>query len=384
MIIIDKIRKFLADIPRQQFVNYSRLQIVNVVISCYEQVIEIVDKINEFIDKVNAGEYKGDKGDKGEPFYYSDFTTEQLASLKGEPGYTPIKGVDYFDGDKGETGSKGDTGEKGDAFTYEDFTNEQIEDLKKPAKDAAEIANNASQEAHNTVVQINDAMININSKLYNLESIVNQANAKAENANQNSSSTLNVAEDAKSKAQEAINIAKGRAKGYVFDTKNDLDIWLQNTINVNNLNIGDNLYIRAINQPDYWWDGENIQQLETEHPDLSGYVKNTDYASKTIGGVVKINEGYGIKIFSDGTLSVNLATNSDIDNKKSSSKSIVPANLDYAVKTSISSNTIELTNAERVKAQKWLGLTPITFEEYEALTDKTGINFVYPIDYVEE
>ena len=43
------------------------------------------------------------KGDKGDPFTYSDFTTGQLEALKGD---------------------------KGDPFTYEDFTPEQIEALK--------------------------------------------------------------------------------------------------------------------------------------------------------------------------------------------------------------------------------------------------------------
>ena len=32
---------------------------------------------------------------------------EYLESLKGEDGYTPIKDVDYFDGDKGDKGDKG-------------------------------------------------------------------------------------------------------------------------------------------------------------------------------------------------------------------------------------------------------------------------------------
>ena len=36
-------------------------------------------------------------------------------------GYTPVKGVDYFDGEKGD---------KGDPFTYEDFTPEQLASLK--------------------------------------------------------------------------------------------------------------------------------------------------------------------------------------------------------------------------------------------------------------
>ena len=64
------------------------------------------------------------KGEKGDAFTYADFTAEQLARLKGEKGdtgqdgYTPKKGIDYFDG------------AKGDAFTYEDFTPAQLAALK--------------------------------------------------------------------------------------------------------------------------------------------------------------------------------------------------------------------------------------------------------------
>jgi len=51
-----------------------------------------------------SGEFKGDRG---EPFTYEDFTPEQLEELKGDPGYTPIKGKDYFDGNPGYTPVKG-------------------------------------------------------------------------------------------------------------------------------------------------------------------------------------------------------------------------------------------------------------------------------------
>lgn len=51
---------------------------------------------------------------------------EWLESLHGEDGYTPIKGVDYFDGEKGDKGDKGDKGEAGTAeqwiFTLADGT----------------------------------------------------------------------------------------------------------------------------------------------------------------------------------------------------------------------------------------------------------------------
>lgn len=53
------------------------------------------------------------KGEKGDPFTYDDFTPEQLASLKGEKGndgYTPVKGKDYFDGKDGINGKDGSDG----------------------------------------------------------------------------------------------------------------------------------------------------------------------------------------------------------------------------------------------------------------------------------
>jgi hypothetical protein len=46
---------------------------------------------------------KGPKGDIGDSFTYDDFTPEQLAALKGDPGKTPVKGTDYFtESDKAE------------------------------------------------------------------------------------------------------------------------------------------------------------------------------------------------------------------------------------------------------------------------------------------
>lgn len=134
----------------------------------------------------------GLKGDKGEPFKYEDFTSEQLAALKGPKGdIGPIgpKGATGEKGDKGDTGPKGErgitgpqgpqgaqgpkgerglvgpagatgpkgeqgiqgpkgpTGEKGatgpvgaqgpkgDAFKYSDFTPEQLNGLKGPKGD---------------------------------------------------------------------------------------------------------------------------------------------------------------------------------------------------------------------------------------------------------
>lgn len=55
---------------------------------------------------------KGDKGDKGDPFVYTDFTSTQLEALRGPQG------------------EKGDKGDKGDPMRFEDLTEEQKTSLK--------------------------------------------------------------------------------------------------------------------------------------------------------------------------------------------------------------------------------------------------------------
>ena len=66
---------------------------------------------------------KATKGDKGDT---------------GEKGATGAKGSKGDKGDKGDVGEKGDKGDKGDAFTYSDFTPEQLESLKVKGDDGAD------------------------------------------------------------------------------------------------------------------------------------------------------------------------------------------------------------------------------------------------------
>ena len=56
----------------------------------------------------------GQKGDTGDAFTYEDFTSEQLAGLKGEKGDTGPAGSKGDTGDKGETGETGSKGDKGE------------------------------------------------------------------------------------------------------------------------------------------------------------------------------------------------------------------------------------------------------------------------------
>ena len=68
-------------------------------------------------------------GPPGAPLTFEDLTPEQKEEITGPAGYTPQKGVDYFDGEDGEP------------FTYDDLTPEQIEELQQPATYAAALLN---------------------------------------------------------------------------------------------------------------------------------------------------------------------------------------------------------------------------------------------------
>lgn len=107
----------------------------------------------------------GSKGDKGDPFVYSDFTPEQLASLKGEKGDKGDQGIQGIQGEqgiqglKGDTGEKGDKGDKGDAFTYVDFTPEQLASLKGEKGDNGQdyvLTENDKQEIAQDVAELVD------------------------------------------------------------------------------------------------------------------------------------------------------------------------------------------------------------------------------------
>lgn len=67
--------------------------------------------------------------------------------------------------------------------------------------------------------------------------------------------------------------------------------------------------------------------------DLTDYVKNTDYASRNTYGIVKTFTGSGVDINPNGEIVVVMATDAQITARTSKYASIVPANLDYAVRS---------------------------------------------------
>lgn len=79
------------------------------------------------------------------------------------------------------------------------------------------------------------------------------------------------------KIDEVESLAKNQVNAYVFDTLIDLENWLKIEKNKSSLKIGDDLLVKEKNVPDYWWDGENVQESESNSlVNLDEYVKIID------------------------------------------------------------------------------------------------------------
>lgn len=112
--------------------------------------------------------------------------------------------------------------------------------------------------------------------------------------------------------------------------------------------------------------------------DLSQYVKNTDYPTSTKAGAVKIVSGqYGIGHNDAAGLYTIQASKNEIDAKLSQHLPITPMYLDYAVKKGLTTNTIPLTEEEKVAACEWVGALPVDIKEGEL----SGHNHLYGRDY---
>lgn len=139
-------------------------------------------------------------------------------------------------------------------------------------------------------------------------------------------------EEAKAAAEEAKTIAKGRATGYVFDTAEDMETWLASEENIKNLVLGDNLYIRATDVPDYWWDGEQAQKLETQKVDMEEYVKFTDYGKYDTPNLVIIQSNRSVArgvTLNSGYLELSRLHEDEIKGKSSVSKcALMTSNID--------------------------------------------------------
>jgi hypothetical protein len=81
-----------------------------------------------------------------------------------------------------------------------------------------------------------------------------------------------------------------------------------------------------------WIDSTSTFELiGTTAVDLTDYVKNTDYATSSKAGVVKVQSAYGIGLTTDNAIRILPAGQTEIAGKTNSTNAITPSMLDYAV-----------------------------------------------------
>lgn len=93
---------------------------------------------------------------------------------------------------------------------------------------------------------------------------------------------------------------------------------------------------------------------------IASFVKNTDYATSTTGGVIKISSSYGLdSTKQNGILAPATYTLSNYSTKAAQvfiGKGTLENIKDDYVKRGITENTITLTDEEKAAAQAWLGI----------------------------
>ena len=201
-------------------------------------------------------------------------------------------------------GEKGDKGDKGDNYVMTESDFNRIE------SDITEITNSrVNQNADERITEIGNTAVQ---QIAEINVLADTKKTELENINNTLTPRVSKLETDIIEVEE---IAKGRNKAHVFDTKSDMETWISQ--HSSELSVGDNLYIKAVDVPDYWWDGVQAQQLETQKVDLTDYynkeqtdtkltdyVKNTDYATSSKGGVIQVG-AYSVYIGTDGKLRCN-------------------------------------------------------------------------------
>ena len=147
--------------------------------------------------KINFTIPRGDKGDTGEAAGFGTPTATIDANV-GTPSVTvTASGADtakVFNFDFKNL--KGEKGDKGDPFTYDDFTEEQIAILQKPATDATAAANAAAQAANTAASNADQATADAINATTGAQAATTDASQAANNANNAASSATTAAANA--------------------------------------------------------------------------------------------------------------------------------------------------------------------------------------------
>lgn len=205
-----------------------------------------------------------------------------------------------------------------------------------------------------------------------------------------------------SEIKEIESLAKGAVSGESFMDYAEL-VEALNSANSTDYVNAQHLLVRTLGVPDLWiyevsteyvsyeyTDDEAIVEavkdgtlqigyyvlsaLETQKVDLADYAKNTDYATATKAGVIKIDRAQPYGLYIDpttGLVSIMGAAQTRILEKNSAMLPITPKYLDYAVKVALSDSKEEWTDEDKQAVRQLVNV--VGNEDYATTDGKAGI-----------
>ena len=223
----------------------------------------------------------------------------------------------------------GNKGDKGDAFTYSDFTAEQLAALKGEKGDAFTYSDFTAEQLAALKGEKGDTGSGLRILGYY--------------------ETLTALESSVTNPSVGDAYGIGSSEPYNIYIYTDINGWVNNGALQGAKGEDGHTPEKGI---DYFTDADK-QEIATAASEMIGQ------ATDTKQGLVMVNGENGIGVNTeDGSLYVKSATEAEIDGKSHSYNSIVPSNLNYAVKAGLINNSIALTEAEKASALNWIGAIP--------------------------
>lgn len=109
---------------------------------------------------------------------------------------------------------------------------------------------------------------------------------------------------------------------------------------------------------EYIWINDAYEYIGSTQIDLSDYIKDTDYATSTKGGTIKVNISRGTSVANGvliGSIRTQESYNNDVTSLLLSKGTLENIKFDY-IKRALVENTIQLTDEEKLSIENWLGL----------------------------
>ena len=131
------------------------------------------------------------------------------------------------------------------------------------------------------ITSLDDAISANTQKINSVEDAVNAVPGLIHSHNTSNAAHADIREI----ADRAESIARGRSQGKVFATESAMRTWLTVPANVETLNIGDNLFIIDLDEPDFWWTGTEPQILGSEKVDLTEFYTKAEITALLLGKV---------------------------------------------------------------------------------------------------